>query len=425
MSIISYAQNLEDVMLWKALKDVKNGFYIDVGANDPLIDSVTNMFYQNGWHGVNIEPINTHFKKLILERSEDINLNCAISDSKGRLDIWVCEVRGWATLDRNVADTHEKNGYKGEWHSIEVKTLAEVCAAYNPENIHFLKVDVEGLEMSVLKGNDWGKYRPWIVVVEATIPGTQIENYFDVEDFLIGKDYIFAYADGLNRFYVSNEHKELLTSMKYPPNVFDNYQTYTEFSALQNLRMIEEELLHMQKNNIKIADENYLLSHNVVNLREDKKELTERVKSLEYEIFLTKKHIDDILDSTSWRITAPLRLIGKFKKISSIRGIVLKFPQLIRKLMKKSIALVNSHPRLRYQIIKLIKQIGLYSFARKLYLSVILSNAPKTSFNAEQVSKNEKNTLSLSSGDGLLSIDELHNRIKNELEVAKQKRGNE
>lgn len=425
MSIISYAQNLEDVMLWKALKDVKNGFYIDVGANDPLIDSVTNMFYQNGWHGVNIEPINTHFKKLILERSEDINLNCAISDSKGRLDIWECEVRGWATLDRNVADTHEKNGYKGEWHSIEVKTLAEVCAAYNPENIHFLKVDVEGLEMSVLKGNDWGKYRPWIVVVEATIPGTQIENYFDVEDFLIGKDYIFAYADGLNRFYVSNEHKELLTSMKYPPNVFDNYQTYTEFSALQNLRMIEEELLHMQKNNIKIADENYLLSHNVVNLREDKKELTERVKSLEYEIFLTKKHIDDILDSTSWRITAPLRLIGKFKKISSIRGIVLKFPQLIRKLMKKSIALVNSHPRLRYQIIKLIKQIGLYSFARKLYLSVILSNAPKTSFNAEQVSKNEKNTLSLSSGDGLLSIDELHNRIKNELEVAKQKRGNE
>ncbi|WET42222.1 hypothetical protein [Citrobacter enshiensis] len=68
MTFISYAQNLEDVVLWKALKNIENGFYIDVGANDPLIDSVTNSFYNNGWHGINIEPINTHFKKLVLER---------------------------------------------------------------------------------------------------------------------------------------------------------------------------------------------------------------------------------------------------------------------------------------------------------------------------------------------------------------------
>ena len=56
MSIVSYSQNFEDVMLWRALKDVENGFYIDVGANHPAIDSVTKLFYENGWSGINIEP---------------------------------------------------------------------------------------------------------------------------------------------------------------------------------------------------------------------------------------------------------------------------------------------------------------------------------------------------------------------------------
>lgn len=54
--MISYAQNFEDVMLWRALKHVKKGFYVDVGAWSPDNDSVTRFFYENGWHGINIEP---------------------------------------------------------------------------------------------------------------------------------------------------------------------------------------------------------------------------------------------------------------------------------------------------------------------------------------------------------------------------------
>jgi hypothetical protein len=45
MSFVSYAQNFEDVMLWRALRDIKGGFYIDVGANSPGMDSVTKAFY--------------------------------------------------------------------------------------------------------------------------------------------------------------------------------------------------------------------------------------------------------------------------------------------------------------------------------------------------------------------------------------------
>ena len=56
MSMISYAQNQEDVLLRREFPDCTNGFYIDVGANDPVWDSVTKHFYDRGWHGINIEP---------------------------------------------------------------------------------------------------------------------------------------------------------------------------------------------------------------------------------------------------------------------------------------------------------------------------------------------------------------------------------
>ena len=57
MTFISYAQNFEDIRLWRALKFFENGFYIDVGANDPTHDSVTKAFYDRGWSGINVEPM--------------------------------------------------------------------------------------------------------------------------------------------------------------------------------------------------------------------------------------------------------------------------------------------------------------------------------------------------------------------------------
>ncbi|HTD03693.1 FkbM family methyltransferase, partial [Undibacterium sp.] len=88
MTFISYAQNFEDVMLWRALKHVPNGFYIDVGANDPEIDSVTLAFYQRGWRGLNIEPMRQYHQRLLAQRPEDINLPVAVSDRAGQMHFY-------------------------------------------------------------------------------------------------------------------------------------------------------------------------------------------------------------------------------------------------------------------------------------------------------------------------------------------------
>lgn len=278
MSFISYSQNFEDVMLWRALKNIEDGFYIDIGAAWPDEHSVTKAFYDKGWKGINVEPNLNHFRRLEIERPRDMNLQVAVSDTSGALEMTVFEDTGLSTLVSNIAEVHVNNGYQYEKVNVPVVTLTELIEQYlSPEqDVHFLKVDVEGMEEKVIKGNNWLIFRPWIIVVEATIPMTETESYNNWDSVLIESNYLFAYADGLNRFYVAKEHSILLEKFKFPPNVFDQFITYDFY-------------ISSKKN-----------------------------KKLEYESDIYKSRIDDlqkeiglINNSISWKITKPLRKIKK------------------------------------------------------------------------------------------------------------------
>lgn len=244
MTKVSYAQNYEDIMLWRALKHIENGFYVDVGANDPIIDSVTKLFYDAGWSGINIDPVEKFIEKYHLLRERDISIAKAVSDEKGVMQLWQCDVPGWSTLDKDVAAKHESEGYVGYWSEVSINTLAAILEEQNIADIHFLKIDVEGAEYAVLKGNDWNKYRPWIVLIEATVPNTQISDYDECERLLLNNNYHHVFSDGLNRYYVANEHPELDDAFKYPPNVFDEFISYRE-SQLQS--ELDENYIRMVK----------------------------------------------------------------------------------------------------------------------------------------------------------------------------------
>src|SRR5262245_37865438 len=108
---VSYAQNFEDVMLWRALHRVQEGFYIDFGAKDPVSDSVTKAFDDRGWRGINIEPVPTHHSDLQRDRPRDINLLCAVGTTSGELDIVDFDVRGWASANQAVIERHLAAGH--------------------------------------------------------------------------------------------------------------------------------------------------------------------------------------------------------------------------------------------------------------------------------------------------------------------------
>jgi hypothetical protein len=129
-----------------------------------------------------------------------------------------------STLDAAVAARNRADGRAVREHPVEVTTLAHVCRRHAPGEIHFLKIDVEGAEAQVLAGADFSAFRPWIVVVEATLPMSQDDASAEWEPALLAARYRFAWFDGLNRFYVSDERWDTLgPHFRTPPNVFDGF----------------------------------------------------------------------------------------------------------------------------------------------------------------------------------------------------------
>src|SRR5882757_3480632 len=111
MTLISYAQNFEDVMLWRALGSVEAGFWIDVGAAHPSEYSVTRAFYDRGWHGVNIEPEPDYAAALVVGRPRDVNLPVAIGAEAGRTTLHRIKGTGLSTFDQAIAAGHAASGF--------------------------------------------------------------------------------------------------------------------------------------------------------------------------------------------------------------------------------------------------------------------------------------------------------------------------
>lgn len=166
MSIITYAQNFEDVMLWRALKQVDHGFYIDAGGYSPTVDSVTKLFYDRGWHGINIEPNPHLFPAFQQQRPHDINLQVAVGDCEAFLPFTIIMAPedvpnngGLSTLEQDIAEKDAKAGMKVERIIVPVKTIKTIWKEHVPKGqpVHFFKIDVEGFEKKTIQGNNWTK----------------------------------------------------------------------------------------------------------------------------------------------------------------------------------------------------------------------------------------------------------------------------
>ncbi|MBW4025586.1 MAG: FkbM family methyltransferase [Proteobacteria bacterium] len=224
MTFVSYAQNFEDVLLWRALRDVPHGFYVDVGAAHPDIDSVTRAFYDRGWSGINIEPTPEYSLRLAAARPRDVNLRLVLGERAGRTRMFVVDGTGLSTTEPSSVAPLRAAGMDVQSADVAVDTLANVCRAHAADTIHFLKIDVEGAEKAVLSGADFTVFRPWIVVIEATAPMTTAETHGEWEFILLDADYRFVWFDGLNRFYIAAEMYERLNhAFGTPPNVFDDF----------------------------------------------------------------------------------------------------------------------------------------------------------------------------------------------------------
>ncbi|WP_121438207.1 FkbM family methyltransferase [Actinomadura pelletieri] len=232
--LIAYAGNAEDVVLMRAFAGQRGGFFVDVGAGEPVRGSLTkNLVDGLGWRGVNIDPLPERHARLERARPGDVNLRVAVGDEPGYASFFrvvpgagMAGGGGLSTLRRDVLEGHLADGWRYEELRVEVVTLEAVLNAYAEPGFDLLKVDVEGAEAAVLRSADLRVWRPRVIVVEATVPLTTQPSHQEWEPLVLAAGYKVALFDGLNRFYARDDEDELRGRLSVPANVLDNYIPY-------------------------------------------------------------------------------------------------------------------------------------------------------------------------------------------------------
>ncbi|GHU71200.1 hypothetical protein AGMMS49992_04790 [Clostridia bacterium] len=230
--LISYAQYQEDLLLFSLLHEVERGFYIDVGASDPMILSVTKLFYDKGWRGINIEPLPEAYAKLCAQRPFDINLCMGAGSRAETLPLFEA---GWSSafLRPNQPDGSASPQYT-QWlaagahpRMMPVHPLSDVVPEYidiKRQPIHFCKIDVEGFEKDVLEGIDFSAIRPWVFAIEATLPNTMIPCHQEWESILTTNGYNFIGAVSINRYYVDEARMNLVARSLSGERMLQEYE---------------------------------------------------------------------------------------------------------------------------------------------------------------------------------------------------------
>jgi len=181
-------------------KGYKNGFYVDVGAHDGI--SINNTLYfekNNNWTGINVEPIKKVFERLVINRPNDINLNCAVCNNDGETD-FLCNT-GYTEMLSGIKDNFDKRhvnrilrenkqmGSTTEVIKVKTKKLETIFDENNIKHVNYLSIDVEGSEFEVIKSINFDKV--FIDVIEFE------NNYNDVSvrivEYLMNKGFIIIH----------------------------------------------------------------------------------------------------------------------------------------------------------------------------------------------------------------------------------------
>lgn len=186
----SFSQFGEDLILENHFNGKKKGFYVDVGAYRPKECSNTYLLYLKGWRGINIDAMPGSMEEFETVRRRDINIEAGVSNSTKDISYYISNQRALNTFSKKRAEEIEATtAYKIiETKKIKTQKLGTLLDKYLPKRkkIDLLNIDVEGLDLEVLKSNNWQKYMPKVVIAES-LPKTESKD--DINKFLVKKGY--------------------------------------------------------------------------------------------------------------------------------------------------------------------------------------------------------------------------------------------
>ena len=194
------------MILARIFDSQSDGFYIDVGAHHPKRFSNTYYFYKRGWRGINVEPDSDAIASFNKSRPRDINIATGIADSPGKMTYHVFDEPALNSFDARLSAEREANTryHIVERRTLEVMRLDELLRQHLPpgQDIDFLTVDVEGLDLPVIQSNDWNRYRPKCLLLECL--DSNLEKIADSPShkFLLGVGYVLFAKTFNTTFYL-------------------------------------------------------------------------------------------------------------------------------------------------------------------------------------------------------------------------------
>lgn len=167
----SSSQEGEDLVLNSFFENKQNykGFYVDIGALHPERFSNTNLFYNKGWHGINIDATPHSMDLFNKKRKRDINIECGISDSEGEMIYYSFEEPALNSFNVDLSEKRIKDGCKlKEKVMVKIKTINNILKdnIKNNNYIDFISIDIEGLELKVLSSFDFKNFSPQFFLIE-------------------------------------------------------------------------------------------------------------------------------------------------------------------------------------------------------------------------------------------------------------------
>lgn len=226
----SYACNHEDVLLWRVLRSVVAGTYVDIGAFDPELDSVTKAFYERGWRGLNLQPLPLRLARFCACRPQDINLGCTVGESLGILRFYSVDNQGpCSTFCEEKADRQRRSGRQVDVQTVNVRPLDELIATLGRSEINFLRLDSRFAPPGAIRALEASSCRPWLIVTMqdeigdgGTTPVKPLHCFERV-------GYSQAYFNGPTRLWVRNDKvAEFGPRLALPPTTLDCFTTRCE-----------------------------------------------------------------------------------------------------------------------------------------------------------------------------------------------------
>lgn len=207
-----YSQYNQDYIVYENFfRDVENGIYCDVGANHPLNISNTRLFEELGWTGLAFEPL-PHMKELWQQYRNADFYPIAASDCEGKLEFSIVDdVSGWEDMLSYIKKTgSQSHKYKSREIEVRARPLRDIFREQNVHQVDYMSIDVEGHEINVLRGIDFGVVDIKVITIENNFGGVDSSAHYGddaIREYLFEKDYVlWGRIVGLDDIFVSKHY---------------------------------------------------------------------------------------------------------------------------------------------------------------------------------------------------------------------------